>query len=308
VDGWALEILDESHLSYASTAQSVGQNVGFFLAFTVFLGANSFGWITLGQFVFTWGLIFIGSSILLFKFKYEPNPVSTQSPESIKGIYMQLLGVARLPDVKGFVFFLFTFHIGLVANDRALHLKFIECGFSKELLATLGLAGLPLSIGFAVLTGRLSRGGAPMSGPFFVGNLIRYTCGFLGMLLLWYMGDGGEMSGTPSNLMVFLLFLLVCLGTLGSSLVFVSMCAYFNQISPKHMGGSFLTFLNTCSNLGKSFWAPFIMYFIDMFGFWTVNMISLVAGTIYLIKSRPYLRKIEDTERMQFSTKPEGKI
>lgn len=41
MDGWALTLLSKENLSYASTAQTVGLNVGYFLSFTVFLAFNS---------------------------------------------------------------------------------------------------------------------------------------------------------------------------------------------------------------------------------------------------------------------------
>lgn len=41
VAGWALTLLSKENLSYASTAQTVGLNTGYFLSFTVFLAFNS---------------------------------------------------------------------------------------------------------------------------------------------------------------------------------------------------------------------------------------------------------------------------
>lgn len=41
VDGWALTLLSEENLSYASTSQTIGLNTGYFLSFTVFLALNS---------------------------------------------------------------------------------------------------------------------------------------------------------------------------------------------------------------------------------------------------------------------------
>lgn len=41
VDGWALTILSKQSLTYASTAQTVGINMGYFLSFTIFLSLNS---------------------------------------------------------------------------------------------------------------------------------------------------------------------------------------------------------------------------------------------------------------------------
>ena len=39
--GWALTLLSEDNLSYASTCQTIGLNTGFFASFTVFLALNS---------------------------------------------------------------------------------------------------------------------------------------------------------------------------------------------------------------------------------------------------------------------------
>ena len=59
---------NDNFLAYASTAQSVGQNIGYFAGFSVFLGAQSFGWISLGQFLAFWGAAFIAASLLLVLF------------------------------------------------------------------------------------------------------------------------------------------------------------------------------------------------------------------------------------------------
>ena len=41
VDGWALTLLSKDNVSFASTAQTIGLNSGYFLSFTVFLAFNS---------------------------------------------------------------------------------------------------------------------------------------------------------------------------------------------------------------------------------------------------------------------------
>ena len=300
VDGWALEILSTENLSYASTAQSVGQNIGYFAGFTVLLGAQSFGWVTLNQFMWWWGWIFVVSSVYLWMFKREETTVSTQAQETVASIYKQLWAITMLPDFRNFAIYLLTYHLGLVANDRALFLRFIELGFSKELLATFGFAGFPLGIIFAVYAGRWARKGHPMSGPFFYGNLLRFGTALCGQLLLWVNGNS-----VPTPLMIAMLFLLYAMATLGSCFVFVSACAYFNVISPKAIGGTYLTYLNTVSNLGKTWAGLPIMYLIDLIGFSTVNIVLIIGGILYLLKSREYLKSIEDVKNMRF-TAPEG--
>jgi len=39
--GWALTLLSEENLSYASTCQTIGLTTGYFASFTVFLALNS---------------------------------------------------------------------------------------------------------------------------------------------------------------------------------------------------------------------------------------------------------------------------
>lgn len=301
VDGWALEILSVENLSYASTAQSVGQNIGYFSSFTVFLGAQSFGWITLNQFLWWWGWVFLICSAYLLFFKKEAPPgSSTQPPETVTSIYKQLWSVVKLPDFQNFAIFLLTYRVGLQANDRALSLRLIEVGFSKELLATFGFIAFPLGIIFAVYTGRLARGGTPLSGPFFFGMVLRHVTAMGAQVLLWVNGEQA-----PGASMIVALFALFAVSSLGGTLAFVASCAYFNVISPKSMGGTYLTFINTVANLGGTWPGVPVMTLIDYFGFSVVNVASLIGGLAYLVLRLPYLRSIEDVQRMRFS-EPEG--
>jgi PAT family acetyl-CoA transporter-like MFS transporter 1 len=43
VDGWALTLLSDDAKAYASTAQTIGLNTGYFASYTVFLAFNSEG-------------------------------------------------------------------------------------------------------------------------------------------------------------------------------------------------------------------------------------------------------------------------
>ena len=87
VDGWALTILSKQSLSYASTAQTVGLTLGYFLSFTVFLSLNSsefinkyfrgpggekpYGWITLGGYMKFAGVLYIVLTLYIVVFTRE---------------------------------------------------------------------------------------------------------------------------------------------------------------------------------------------------------------------------------------------
>lgn len=87
VDGWALTILSNQSLSYASTAQTVGLNMGYFLSFTVFISLNSsefinkyfrtvpkgYGFVSLGGYMKFAGIVYILLTIYMIFFTTE-NP------------------------------------------------------------------------------------------------------------------------------------------------------------------------------------------------------------------------------------------
>src|SRR5438477_8367711 len=83
--GWALTLLSVDNLSYASTAQTIGLNTGYFLSFTVFLAFNSpefankyfrtipldYGLVGLGGYLKFWGWMYILVTVWLAKYKKE---------------------------------------------------------------------------------------------------------------------------------------------------------------------------------------------------------------------------------------------
>ncbi|GMM37809.1 hypothetical protein DASC09_051340 [Saccharomycopsis crataegensis] len=96
VDSWALVILSPASKSYASTAQTVGLNTGYFLSFTVFLAFNSkefmnkyfrstanqkdVGLISLGQYMVLSGIIFLACTAFV-ALKVPEVPAHLQSQQ-----------------------------------------------------------------------------------------------------------------------------------------------------------------------------------------------------------------------------------
>ena len=85
VDGWAITLLSQENLGFASTAQTVGLTAGQFLSFTVFLAFNSpdfanrwfrsvpsdVGIFTLGGYLTFWGWAYLAVTIGLAVFNKE---------------------------------------------------------------------------------------------------------------------------------------------------------------------------------------------------------------------------------------------
>ena len=108
VDGWALTMLSPENVGYASTCNSVGQTLGYFIAFIGFLTLNDpetcnkylrsaeardehRGMVTLASFIKFWGWVFVFTTLYVWVFKPEkvekvdedaPSSSSPSSPSS----------------------------------------------------------------------------------------------------------------------------------------------------------------------------------------------------------------------------------
>ena len=85
VDGWALTILSRENVGFASTCNSVGQTLGYFMSYVGFLVLNDPATcnkylrstpldtplVTLAGFLFFWGWVFVIVTVLVWVFKTE---------------------------------------------------------------------------------------------------------------------------------------------------------------------------------------------------------------------------------------------
>ena len=108
VDGWALTMLSKVNIGYASTCNSVGQTAGYFLGYTVFIALESkefcnaylrsepadTGVVTLSDFMFFWGCVFIITTTLVWVLKKETERGAEKI--SIVKAYKQLVSVVGL--------------------------------------------------------------------------------------------------------------------------------------------------------------------------------------------------------------------
>jgi hypothetical protein len=109
VDGWALTLLSKESLSYASTAQTIGLNSGYFMSFTVFLAFNSaefsnkylrsvpqeVGVLGLGAYMRFWAIMYLVVTAYLVLYKKENNVNEEQL--GIRGVYTTIWKICKLP-------------------------------------------------------------------------------------------------------------------------------------------------------------------------------------------------------------------
>ncbi|BGP58315.1 hypothetical protein JCM8202v2_005976 [Rhodotorula sphaerocarpa] len=274
VDGWALTLLSKENLSYASTAQTVGLNTGYFLSFTVFLAFNSVEFsnkyfrstplesplVTLSGYLRFWSLAFLLVTAYLAFFQPEDPVTSVDNDEmDLKKVYSIMRDICRLKHVQSFMLVHLVTKLGTAANDAATSLKLLEKGLKKEDLALAVLIDFPFQILFGYLAAKWSKGDKPLR-PWLIAMWTRLAWAAVSMLLI---------SNFPQGEIGTWYFMLVVACTVGSSfsstVQFVGISAFHTQIADPLIGGTYMTLLNTVSNLGGTWPKFFVLKGIDAF-------------------------------------------
>lgn len=286
VDGWALTILSKNALSYASTAQTIGLNTGYFVSFTIFLAFNSedfankyfrsvpqdYGFVSLGQYMMFSGFLYLFITLLIVMVIPENPPVkkyrdtteynleydTADTDDSIKTVYSKMLKVLKLKNVQTFIVLHLVSKIAFQANEAATNLKLLDKGFSREDLAITVLIDFPFEIVFGYYAARWSNTNKPLK-PWMYGYIGRLVAAIFGQILVWGFPKSGKIS---TSYFVFVI-LQHLLSSFMSTVQFVSICAFHTKIADPLIGGTYMTTLNTLSNFGGTWPKIIILYLID---------------------------------------------
>ncbi|KAJ2949050.1 hypothetical protein O0L34_g5991 [Tuta absoluta] len=281
VDGWALTMLKRCNVGHASTCNTVGQTAGFFLGYVLFLALESpyfcnkylrsvpeeTGLVTLSSFLLFWGWIFIITTTFVAIFKHERNESANRRDDLPKGMidivnaYKQLYTIVKLPAVRTLALVLFTAKLGFCASDAVSGLKLVEAGVPREDLALLAVPLIPVQIIMPVLLAKHTTGPEPLSlwlrafplrllvGPLAAG-LVALTPRLLG-------------GAPPSYTYLFFLMCLYLFHQTCLYCMFVAVMAFFAKVSDPAVGGTYMTLLNTVSNLGTNWPNTLALWAID---------------------------------------------
>mmetsp|Transcript_18733 Transcript_18733/g.30597 ORF Transcript_18733/g.30597 Transcript_18733/m.30597 type:complete len:515 (+) Transcript_18733:249-1793(+) len=279
LDGWAVTMLSRRNIGYASTCNAIGQTFGFFIAFTGYLGLKVYGLADLGSFMYTWGVIFVVTTLMVAFFKHEKSEKEIQEdtardaaeegtdahhgeiPVSIGHAYEQMRQVVHLPGVKALIFLLFTRGIAFASADSLSQRKLLERGMKKEHVASLTVLITPLNI---VLPGILSKytTDRPL-GLFRKAFVPRVLIGFLSLLLVLFAPDFEQHpDAIPWTFFISLVFVVV-LHSVVQCAMFVAIMGFFAQVSDPAIGGTYMTLLNTIANLGGKWPNQLVLFLVD---------------------------------------------
>ncbi|KAK7029010.1 hypothetical protein VNI00_014720 [Paramarasmius palmivorus] len=267
VDGWALTLLSHDNLSYASTCQTLGLNTGYFASFTVFLALNSVEFcekwgipqLTLSAYLKFWSVICYAVTFWLLFFKKEDKEPATEADMSIMGVYKTIWSICKLKHIQSLIIVHFFAKLGFAASDAASSLKMIEKGFKREDLALAVLVDFPFQLFGGYLAAKWSRGDRPLR-PWVIAFWPRLGfCLMATLIVYWFPA--------PPISTTFFVFLIsyTVLSSFTSTVQFVGISAFHTRVSDPLIGGTYMTLLNTFSNLGGTWPKWFVLKGVDMF-------------------------------------------
>lgn len=278
VDGWALTMLSKENVGLASTCNSVGQTAGYFLGNILFLALESAefcnkylrtqsqptGIVTLADFLFFWGIVFVVTTTLVMVLKKENNgraALHQAAQQGIEETYKSLFSIIRMPAILNFCFLLLTSKIGFSAADEVTGLKLIEMGVPKEQLAILAVPMVPLQILLPIAISKYTAGHKPLN-VFYWAMPFRLTMGIIFALLVFWTPMVKQGTEFPTYYYGALLFS-YALHQVAVYSMYVAVMAFNAKISDPSIGGTYMTLLNTISNLAGNWPATLALWLVD---------------------------------------------
>ncbi|KAG1755060.1 acetyl-coenzyme A transporter 1 [Suillus paluster] len=265
--GWALTLLSQENLSYASTCQTIGLNTGFFASFTVFLALNSEAFaerwgiprLTLSTYLRLCSLLCFGVTFWLTFFEKEGKESLDESEMTVTSVYKTIWNICKLKHVQALIIMHFFAKIGFQANEAVTSLKMIEKGLGREDLAIVVLIDFPFQILGGWFAAKWSSGDKPLR-PWIWAFWPRLAFAFVSTLIVYWFP-------TPPLSYGFFIYLIIhtVLQGLASTIQFVGISAFHTRISDPLIGGTYMTLLNTFTNLGGTWPKYFVLKGVDFF-------------------------------------------
>ncbi|KAG8225743.1 hypothetical protein J437_LFUL011999 [Ladona fulva] len=281
VDGWALTMLKRSNVGHASTCNSVGQTAGYFLGYVVFMALESphfcntylrsepspLGIVTLSSFLYFWGIVFLVTTTLVGLAKKESIPRDTSDETiamqnlGIRQTYRLLWDIICLPTIKTAILILLTCKVGYSAIDAVTSLKLVDAGIPKEELAMLVVPLVPLQIVMPLVISKYTAGPRPMDIYL---KAVPYRLAFgLGAAFVVWITPTFVRNGTVPSYYYILLLGSFSFHQVTVNCMFVAVMAFFARVSDPAVGGTYMTLLNTLSNLGGNWPSTLALWMVD---------------------------------------------
>jgi len=319
VDGWALTMLSRDNVGYASTVNTIGQSLGFFMANQGFIALSDAGWcqrflgtpagyamVSLSSFMASAGWVFLLVTLAIAFLKKEAPLPPEEEPQGLGDTYRDVYSLLQLKSVQTLGMVLLTFKLAFSPADSVATLKMQEHGMPKADIATFSpiilIVGLVLP---AVVAKWVSHD--PIQAVMWSIPAKLCTTGLYWLLIreVPVAYAGGATPG--AGFFGFLLFVSVS-HEIADKVIFTAFMAFFAKVSDPTIGGTYMTFLNTLANLGyrwansTAIWGVGALDGVGITGSgggadgYTILTIGAVAyGVAWIFLMYPSLRRLEGT-------------
>ncbi len=310
VDGWALTMLSRQNVGYASTCNTIGQLLGYFISNQGFIALSDALWckrflgmdgsagvVTLHSFMAFFGWVFLVVTLFVWLFKGEKELPPSEEPEGVLQTYRQVLGLSKLSTVRSLVLVLMTVKFAFAPADSVATFKLQDRGMPKADIATYSPIPLVIGLFLPAMIGRVVA-----NDPIFIVQigipLKLFTC-FLSFLVVQATSAAyAEAEGQGSSLFIIGFICTLILNEVAGTLIFMSFMSFFNKVSDPSIGGTYMTLLNTVSNLGYKWPSSLALALCPMLttdtmdGFTVETIIGTIAGIIWLLTMSPLLQRL----------------
>jgi MFS transporter, PAT family, solute carrier family 33 (acetyl-CoA transportor), member 1 len=276
VDGWALTILSKENVGFASTCNTIGQALGYFVANQGLLALSDTHWcarflgsaealVTLPGFMVFWGGVFVVITLLVWVLQSE-RASSDMDSESLSETCRQIVSLFELPNMRTLAWILLTCKLSFAPTDAVLTFKLQEYGMPKADLATISPLLLLVGLTLPVLTSRLVN--ADPMHTFILGIKAKLLNSAFLWIVLQYTSTAYAASNSNSSVFLIVLTLGLFLNECFGTLIFISAMTFFSKISDPTIGGSYMTLLNTIANLGTKWPNTLLLWLLPKLDFY----------------------------------------
>ena len=144
------------------------------------------------------------------------------------------------------------------------YLKLIEKGVNKESLGLLAIPLTPLEIFLPIFISKYTNG--PKQLDFFIKSY-PYRIIASALIVFWvYITPSFKDSSNNYPLYYFILCIIInAIHSVTSTMLSVTQTSFFTRICDKTVGGTYMTLLNTISNIGSNWPSTLSLYLVDIF-------------------------------------------
>lgn len=211
--------------------------------------------------------------------------------------------------MKVLIVILLTARVGFACAEAATGLKLQEFGVPKEQMASIAPLMFPIYLIVPSIMGYL-KGFHPLETWTKVYPFRLLLCIAL-MGLVFFAQTVIQPTGTVSWSTYGIIFLASVLMTVLSSIMFTAQMQFFCTLSDPAIGGSYMTLLNTVTNLGSQWPSTLSLKLIGIleecdpskglcektaFGFYFVSSLTVLFGIVWYFIATPYLRSLKDAK------------